>query len=58
MMSTEASDDKITESKRTEYTDATDDVEITKRANVDGLNKTALEYFKKELGKEEEKEKE
>lgn len=50
---TEASDDRLTESKRTEYTDATKDVEITRRANVTGLNKSALEYFKKELGKNE-----
>ena len=52
MMSTEASDDRLTESKRTEYTDATKDVEATKRANVDGLNKTAMLHFKKELEKE------
>ena len=35
---TEASDDRITESKRTKYTDA------TKRANVVGLNRTAVVY--------------
>ena len=49
---TETSDDGLTESKRTEYTGATDDVEITRRANVTGLNKSALKYFKKELEKE------
>lgn len=45
---TEASDDKITESKRTEYTDATKDAEITKRPNVESLNHTAIAHFKKE----------
>ena len=35
---TEASDDRITESKRTKYTDA------TKRANVEGLNRTAVAF--------------
>ena len=44
-MSTEASDDRITESKRTKYTDA------TKRANVNGLNKTALNYLKNDADK-------
>ena len=50
---TEASEDGITESKRTEYADATKDVEITKRANVKRLNHTAIIHFKKE-GKEKE----
>ena len=37
---TDTSDDRITDSKRTKYTDA------TKRANVNGLNKAALGYLK------------
>ena len=45
--STEASDDKITESERTQYTSATDGAEATKRANVEGLNRTAVAHFKK-----------
>ena len=36
------------------YTDATSDVEITKRTNVDGLNNAAMVHFKKKQKEEEE----
>ena len=34
---------------------STEDIEITKRANVESLNKAASEYFKKEMKLEKER---
>ena len=50
-------EDTLPELRRKKNMETTDDIEAIKRANVEGLNKLATVYFKKELEEEEEVEK-